>query len=353
MTHPRSSSFLVCLVSLLLATAVSAAPASAPSPLRSVFYRVEARVHGFLLKAEVVGGGRLLMRSGGPEAPGQLTLLRPEEDPWKLYWVKPRLGHEESKHAAVVILPEVSWEALDEVTRRMEKLGRTRARERPASDFDGSFTYVVLGPAEGRFTVRLPLSSADRGVVVANRLTDRWLPGDFDRYVKAWASPAAGTRARAPQGYWFWNQGEREPFDWEPHTYHAFAEALRLLGDPSPFQAQPRAAGGEVTRSIPGLGDRLVRILETLFPKAAGRLPGGGAVRVRFQQSTGPEGTIELQGRDVGAPDGNGSAPSLTYRRKIELRSGHPLPTGDRIEAELSSPSGWLRVVVGYETPGH
>ena len=256
-------------------------------------YRVEAEVRSMALDADVRAGGRLRMRR--TDDGRGLVLSHPIEHPWKLYWVDPvgPMG-EEVKVASVITLPEPSWEALERARGEAAAFGRARfldwQRETGASrELDGVFAFVALGPPEGRFGMRL--SPEATALEVDNDLTARWRSGELGPLLEEWRLAEEGTGERS-LGYWFWNDGESEPFAWEPHTYHALAAALSLLALP-----MSSASGGlEPLRSTvawPDLTARAVAVLETLTPKAEGRIPTPeGAVAVIER---GPEGEVRAR----------------------------------------------------------
>jgi len=370
--------FLTLVLTLLLGTGLAtavAAPGSRPDvrpDLRpgsaegarpgllytEMFFSVEARIDRLALEAEVEAAGRLLMAEEAPPSAATgpppasdhraLSLIRPLEHPWKLYRVDPLgPGRGESKHAAVITLPEVTWEALETARAEMDRLGEARARNRhPPWPLAGTFSFVVIGPPEGRFRVEIgPPASGSRVLRVENRLTDRWLPGDFDTFVAAWRH---GEARGLPEGYWFWNRGENEPFPWEPHTYHAFAAALALLGDPAPV---PGASVPALRVELPDLAERLARVLAVLVPKSAGRLPAAGGLAVCFQPVSGEAagGGRAVLGRGCSRATSDPAAgESLVYERFRGLGSDSGRLSVDRVRASFTSPAARVTVEVGF-----
>lgn len=311
------------------------------SPAYEVWYSLTAEVHGAGARADIQAGGRLLMSVApevGPEVGGgaRLELVRPLVDPWKLYWVDPfgPFG-EEIKLATVKTLSELSWEALETAQEEVALTGRERHalwldgtdRERP---LDGAFGFIVIGPPAGRFAIDIHPTGNIREVT--NRLTDRWLSGPFGRFV--------GTAPEeTPHGYWFWNQGETEPFEYEPHTYHAMAAALELLALPLP--------------SIPTSGDEeesviwndptklALEVLTTVAPKIGSRLSKHQPTR----------GAIEVEGRSDGhllAVRVHLPREGLRIDRETMLPPDSSPPESDRLRLRLESPRRLLEIDVGY-----
>ena len=193
-------------------------------------FRLTVRVESPSLDSELLAGGRLELRAEETALSQGRWVLRLErilEDPWKLYWVDPwgPFG-EEVKVASVIDLTGGSWAELKEGRQAAQRSGLVRYqqwienREGRSPRFDGSFAFVVLGPVRGRFSIGVG-SESDIPTVV-NEMTTSWRSGEFAQWEgDGWKYP--------PGGYWFWNEGEGQPFDWEPHTYHALAAAAELL----------------------------------------------------------------------------------------------------------------------------
>ena len=230
-------------------------------------FRVTAQIETTTLDARVEAGARLLLER--TEEGRRLSLVEVLEPGWKLYRVDPLGPGSEAKMAGVMTLPEGSWPAVEAARGALE----ARAAQRWAKweekgwtqsqSFDGTFAFLVLGPAAGRFEI--DLTSDGRTKRVENRLTDRWTPGDLDTLLRDWDSRS---------GYWFWN-GEAEPFEWEPHVFHALVPALELLEAPFLPEGDTTLTGSEElkwTQAAPGVGERALRVLNVLVPKSRGRL---------------------------------------------------------------------------------
>jgi hypothetical protein len=266
--------------------AMAPAPAGAGEPaaqLYEAWFQLEAQHRAAAGRVDVEAAGRLLLR---PDPSGRgLELVRVLEAPWKLYAVDLALGGE-VKLATEVTLDEPSWAAVDRVRAEVEALAAQRYQAWRASGgaraFDGAFSFLVLGPPEGRFRLRW-----DPALTVTNRLTDHWLTGELGPHLERWQS------GDPPFGYWFWNRGEARPFAWEPHTYHAFAKALGLLGLPSASVTERQAllvAASEV--------------LSTLMPRSRGRFSSAARPQsvVRCRQPVSGAGrpeeeTLQLEAR--------------------------------------------------------
>jgi len=238
----------------------------------AVFFELTAEVRSRRFDADIEASARLeailvdTSTEDGAAGAKTLRLVRKLQPATKYYRVDPAgpMG-DEAKMAAEVTLPEGSWDALERARRGAERLGQATHEEwsRKTGEtqaFDGAFAFIILGEPTDRFQVHL--DPAGRVKSVENRLTDRWQNGPFDRFIGGWGAnhPEDGSLA----GYWFWNEGEAEPFDYEPHVYHAFEQALELLG-----QALP---AGDQQLSWPELTQDLLRVLKTLVPKAERRI---------------------------------------------------------------------------------
>lgn len=310
-------------------------PPAAEAERWELYFRLEARVESLALDTEIEAGGRLRAASEeGADGGRSLVLTSVVEAPWKLYEVDPAGPGGEAKHAAVAVLPEVSWQALDAATAGLEDLGLRRYRRKPRSlPYDGAFTFVVLGAPAGRF--RVELDAEGRVTDVRNHLTDHWLTGEFDALV------AARREGRKVEGYWFWNAPPRPP-SWEPHTYHAFAAALRLLAGPV------AGDGGRV--ELPTLGDDLARVTATLAPRVEGRLPEGGGASALFRSRPGRGGFTVLEGE--GSSPGGRGAGALSYRRRRVVEEGTGRVVEDVLEAGSRAGGRVLKLEVGYRRLG-
>lgn len=309
-------------------------------PRYEVWYRATARHRGVTANADLEAGGRLLMARTGISPETRLDLIRVLEDPWKLYSLDPvGLFGEETKYAAVVTLPEGSWKALDAARRRVAALGRAQhgawieSTDQPRP-LDGTFAFVVTGHPKQRFNIELRKDASVARVV--NRLTSRWLSGPFVQFVGNWGKePGAELDLN---GYWFSNNGESEPFDYEPHTYHAFAAALELLTVPL-----PRTPGSVV--SWPNAVETASEVLGTLAPKGRNRF-SGAKPRTPFEApvraETLPNGDLRL------SIESSEDTPTLHVERETVLSSnGWPVSNRARVRLE-SRRGGFFEVETGY-----
>ncbi len=329
------------LLAALLACLAPCRPTGAaeePGTIWEVWYSIEARVRSARADADLEGGGSLSMNGRRlPSGALSLSLGEVRIHPWKLYWLDPigPLG-EEVKMSSVVTLPEAGWEALEAARLEAEAEGAVRHRrwldraERPRG-LDGTFAFVVIGPERDRF--RLEIAGDGRLVEVVNRMTDRWLPGPFDQFLET----------PHPSGYWFWNLGETEPFEYEPHTYHAFAAALELLALPLPGAGAENAVWTD-------LAPRALRVLETLAPRTpTSRLSDGfaPATELVVSRSTGPDGAARLEMASSGTP-----AEAHAERETVFSSDGEPV--SDRIRVRLNAPRGGsLEIAAGYRVGDH
>ncbi|MDH3745454.1 MAG: hypothetical protein OES47_10175 [Acidobacteriota bacterium] len=307
-----------------------------------VWYALNAEFRGRGSDADIRAGGRLLMRLDPEAASGRrLELVRPLEDPWKLYSVDP-LGPfgGETKLALVTTLPEASWEALDESQAEIARIGRERLARwieatRSKRRLDGAFGFVAIGPATGRFAI--DFHTGGRVLDVTNGLTDRWLPGPFDQFIGSWGSGFSDKDA--PRGYWFWNQGETKPFEWEPHTYHAMAAALELLALPLP----PNPDSGPRMPTVSWESPEVLAfdVLTTLAPKIAGRI----------RDRSSHQGAVEVKTRR----DGDSlrirvdrTAEGLQIDRELIFSDSPTPPLSDRLRLRIESRRRLLEIEVGY-----
>jgi len=255
-----------CIAVTLAVTAAESATARVPdSEIASayeVFFTLSAEARGRRLDADIEVVARLEMRpERRPDGGIDFVLVRELQPATKFYAVDPAgpFG-DEVKMAAVTTLPEGSWAALAEARGAIEQSGRSQhaawsAKHSSERPFDGAFAFLVIGPADGRF--RITQATDGRIAGVTNELTDRWMSGPIDPLFARWDEHTTG---ELQHGYWFWNQGEQEPFDYEPHVYHALVRALQLLD--RPFQD---AAHESITAE-------LLDVVLTLAPKAEGRI---------------------------------------------------------------------------------
>jgi hypothetical protein len=339
-------------LSLLTLLALAAAPGAlaqetSEGSFYELHYRVSAQARSARLDADLEAGGRLLMRGRRTDSGYlHLSLERPIVAPWKLYWVDPAgpFG-DEVKLASVSTLESGSWETLAEARAHSERFAEERyaewrAGERRKPPLDGAFTFIVIGPAPGRFTASFDAEGAL--TAVRNRLTDRWLSGPFDQYAGGWG-PDAAPGAMAPEGYWFWNKGESAPFAYEPHTYHAFESALRFLSLPmDPMQTTPDGEDLVPRRAWPDLAAMAIEVVETLAPRARGLFGRGvGAVPVTLEGEEANEQAATRRAR-ASTPEG-----ALSAEREVET------PTADTAAADRFSLS-WrqeraaIEIEVGY-----
>lgn len=313
-----------------VAPLATAQPSTEGAARYEVFFRVDADIRNLELAADLRAGGRLAALSQAlPEGGRRLQLTRPLVDPWKFYWVDPAgPAGEEAKYASVVTLEEGTWEAFDRADALVRQRGEaTHERWRQASGndhpFDGAFAFVVIGPPEGRFDIDLEPDGRLRGV--RNRLTSRWQPGPFDRFLMQWAGPSF-------EGYWFWNKGNRQPPQWEPHTYHAFEQALELLRLPAP----PAPAVDVDWEDAPSLA---IDVVTTLAPRTAARL----TLPTSWQLTPLPL-TSRQDGCVAAAMVGEGAS----VERTLCGPEGAAFPDSDRVRVTLAAPGGRLDVEVGY-----
>ncbi len=319
-----------------------------------LYYRLTAQIATTPLDARVEAGARLLMARSLEEH--RLSLLRPLEPAWKFYRVDPLGPGGEAKMAAVVTLAEGSWQELEAARAEVAADAAARwARWQEAGldagqNFDGSFAYLVLGPAEGRFEVEM--AGDGRVESVSNRLTDRWLSGPLGELFERWQRSAQAGE-RPPAGYWFWNPGAK-PFAWEPHTYHAFVTALQLMEAPylppsGPAGMSPPPPSWE--HSPPGLGEKLAEVLAVLTPKARGRLrPGNaGPTRLQFTARALDDHRWWIEGKTPPSVSAKGQRNSLTLSRQLIYDAERQTAVTDSLRATMETKSGRVTLHVGFK----
>lgn len=315
-----------------------------------LYFELTASMRTVKLDADLWAGGKLLMR-GRRQADGTLTLtyVRAIESPWKFYWID-RLGpgRGESKLASVVTLNEASWEALKMARDKNSAFGAEIHQQWQEvtgkhRELDGTFAFVVIGDAEGRFAVTIrPSGEVTR---IRNRLTDHWLTGPFDRWIGTWGGQRTSTEfpkslesRESERGYWFWNHGETLPFSYEPHTYHGLAAALKLLMQPLPRLLDDSTI--ETTMTWENPLHLAHSVLKTLAPKLHRPTPAQTSVSV----------TIELAEQDhtayavLSMPD-----QGLHLRRITRFSHDWRGPTSDDVEVQIQRPDDSLKLTVGYQ----
>lgn len=333
---------MIALACAAVLEAIWAVPCSGRQTERwETWFEVRAEVRDLRVSAELDAGGRLAMLSDPAatvDRPGflRLTLDEVVEHPWKLYQVDPHgpLG-KETKFAAVITLPRPTWAALATARTENERQATARhrrwlARSNRSRPLDGAFAFVVIGDAMDRFSFEI--APAGEVANVANRMTDRWLPGPFDAFVEAGQD--------SPEGYWFWNHGEEAPFAYEPHTYHAFAAALALLG------SAPGALYENQSRTWHAVATPAIDVLTTLAGRAAAAHP--------FSESR--HDTLELRETRRNLPDGgvhrtvtSAPEPSGDHIERQTVISSIGEPLADRVTVRLTGKRhSRLEVTVGY-----
>lgn len=306
-----------CLATILLLL-VPAVTSAAPVELS---FELEVHVRKFVIDADLLAGARLQMESTGTE----LVLQTPIEHPWKLYRVSPLVGPAEVKYASDVSLPIVSWTDREKAEEAADRRGRDLwKRHGEKNEFDQAFIFYVIGAPEGRFVVE----QAPRGGVskVTNRVTDRWLPTGFVDWVNG----------KPVEGYAFW-ANEPQPPDWQPHTYDALAEALRLLSVP--------VSEGRVVH--PDVAGQARAVMETLMPMTKGRTSWHRDVALKMTATRDGENTV-FEGRSgLVKVDGESGLRLTLYRRTTLDPQG--LSVSDEVRVELKKDKELsLKLSVGY-----
>lgn len=312
-----------------------------------LFYGLQVRLRSFKVDADMLAGGKLAMR-GQPAKDGSVTLAleRPVTHPWKFYWVSPAIGAAEVKCASEVTLSEGTWQARAEAEKEAE---RNALKQHAAwtsqwggkKQFDQSFTFFVIGAPKARFNSQLSRGGKLTGI--SNRMTHRWLPGGFFDWLEK----------RPQEGYGFWAKEDRPP-DWQPHCYHAFAAALKLLEQDalksgSPEQTASLGLNGRFVSAFPDLPQRTRAVLETLVPRTKGEFSGSGSPS---GQATVTELTDDWLGVTTAiAPmkvdGGDGVQLKLTRRSRFDRRRGHM--AADRCDVEIwKGDNPKLSLQVGY-----
>lgn len=319
-----------------------------------LYYRLTAEIASTTLDARVEAGGRLLMAREGEGR--RLSLLQPLEPAWKFYRVDPLGPGGEAKMASVVTLKAGSWQELERAREaaKAEAAARWKGWRSAGLDggqsFDGSFAFVVLGPARGRFEA--DLTSDGRVERVSNRLTDRWLPGPLAPLLERWQRSTQGGTL-PPSGYWFWEAGA-EPFAWEPHTYHAFVTALELLEAATlPVEGStPKGAPPPSWKQAwPGFGEKLAEVLAVLTPKARGwlRPRGGNTATLQFTARPLADHRWLLAGETPPLAGGKRPRTVLQVSRRWVYDEKRQTAVADSLRATMRTSSGTVTLEVGFE----
>lgn len=294
---------LSAISALLLAIGLSCAfPTPANAEEYELRYEVRVRIRSLRLDADLWSGGRLALASvNDASGVSTLRLSRVLEHPWKFWWVSPLIGSSEVKYAEEVTLDAGTWASrrvAEQAVRSRSRLRWERWRREWGGDaeLDQAFSFHLIGDPSGRWLTRI--GQAGEVLSVTNRLTHRWLPTGFADWLEG----------RPQEGYGFWAD-DPEPPEWEPHAYHAFADALRLLEVPAlPFErSRPADESIRHDRSLPSPGDEWEvrhpnlpnaarRVLETLAPATKGRFDVSGTAVLRFRAEDGPNGRLVVRG---------------------------------------------------------
>lgn len=303
------------LAILLFSTRAAAEPIE-------VFFELELHLRSFTVDADVLAGGRLLMREQG----GSLVLERVLEHPFKLYRVSPLVGWEEVKYAADMTLETPSNAARLKAEHEADERGRLFwTRLDTKVPFDQAFVFFILGAPEGRFIVDRAIAGGVR--TVTNRMTDRWLANGLSDWLGG----------NTVEGYAYWERSD-EPPDWQPHAYDAFAQAIRLLQGPV-------HAGPLLHRDMVG---KVRDVVETLLPKAKGRFSGESDVQVPMTLTAdGDERVFEGKSPRVSVPKGKGLGITLARRTRLNPDG---MPLADELHAEMAKGQELsLKLRVGFE----
>lgn len=288
-----------------------------------VFFELELHLRSFTVDADVLAGGRLLMREGEG---GALVLERVLEHPWKLYRVSPLVGREEVKYATDVTLEPASNEGRARAEAEADARGRHFwTGQNIDVPFDQAFVFFVLGPPEGRFRIEPGSGGGVRRV--SNHMTDRWLPDGL----------AEALSARPVEGYAYW-ESAREPPEWSPHAYDAFVKALALLQ--GPLHAGPARHRGTI--------GQVADVVETLLPKARGRFQGQGDVTIAMTlEADGVERVFEGTSARMAVPGGKGL--DVVVSRRARLAPGGA-SVADEVRVEMTKRRELsLKLRVGFE----
>lgn len=326
------------ILGLVAALVLGLAPEAGESNTTyEVYFHLEATLSSAALDAKVLASARLEMAAEPGEGGAlRLSLLRLLGPAWKYYRVDPAgpMGRE-AKLAAVVALPSPTWDEVERMRAAMDRFGAEQHRLAGSAGqrFDGAFSFLIIGPERGRFIVEL--DSGGRLLSAHDGLTERWLPGELDPLLKAWATAAPG--------YWFWNRGERQPPSWEPHTVHALVAALDLLAlptAPASGKNQGETTAGPFSLELPGAAEAVVAVLSTLAPKTRGRIEASGSASAEVRVVREGDGVVErtIVARGEGRLD-------FSRHQRLEARSGRAI--SDEIVATLTSEGSRILLRVG------
>lgn len=339
----RLTVFLCLLLVGPLARANAPNESRGDAPLRQeveLRYELRVRIRSLRIDADLWSGGRLVMAAdpNGSDGTTTLRLVRVLEHPWKLWWVSPLVGFGELKYAEEIALDSGTWASRMRAESATQSRGRLRweqwRREWGGNaDLDQSFAFYIIGSPRGRW--RTLLGPTGEIQTVVNRLTHRWLPNGFTDWL------AGNPR----EGYGFWAD-DPEPPAWEPHAYHAFAEALRLLSVsaiPASGWTPIDGARWEVRHRELVSGAR--QVLETLAPATRGRVPGSGDALFQYVVEEGEGGRFVIRG-DTGPSLVEGSGGML--KGDLELHAERVLewaPSARPLAGSVVADD--LRVMIG------
>ncbi len=314
-----------------------------------VTFSVVARIRSFAADADYWAGTRLLMGAEQAQAPGghlALALAGDPEAPWSFYWYKLPMQSPKTGSSAEVSPGAPNWEARRAAERRAETQVRERHREwqRGSGKRDALAFFapmLVIGAPEGRFRFQLSPSGAVHGI--ENRVTDRWLPDGWSRWMSGGSETGLGSWEAAgdPPGY-------------APNGYAALAHALGFLATTpypagGPSAARRRPAPGTWQRTVAGIPELAFRTFETLVPKAAGRFEGRGSptLSYRLEASTGTRLAVAGDSGELAVEGAEGVTYRITRAAAVDASSLAPLEDQVRFAAQRGSDET-LEMRIGY-----
>lgn len=327
-------------------------PRAAPAAWH-LFYDLKLRLRAATIDTDLWAGGKLRMR-GQRRGDGTLGLGldRPLEDPWKLNWFTAGLlgaglyGSSEIApgQPAHAVRSRAEARANDFVRARHAAWKREWGGRAEFHKDHPPFCFTVLGDLGWR----LKASARPTGALddVQNLMTHAWVPDGIRRWERG--SPEIG--------YGFWGPDATPP-DWEPRTYKAFEAALALLGAPGfgeggLTRTLALGQGGTYRVDHPGVPQKVVAVVETLVPRARGKIPGRAdpAVEYRVVGVDAHRLTVEGSCRGVAVTDGKGLRLDLT--RRLVYDRARAMMESDVLSLTLRGGTGKdLALTVGYQ-PG-
>lgn len=230
----------------------------AEAPEAVLYFDVDGGIESVVGDGRFVLQGKLRMKDEGGGALASADVI---DQFWRYTSVDPPNvfgDNTEQRFASVLILPDESNGAWNQVTKPMRTLGTTtHARLYPRRTLHTNKHFYVLGSPEGRFRLE---QGADGGIArVTNRLTDGWAADGWDLWsgYDPKLSPEGRRRkwAEAARRGLYGPGDKAGDYSWFPAPFESLVRALELMKD-SPYQ------GGELARTARGTTAYSVRLAD-------------------------------------------------------------------------------------------